>query len=103
MFCVSSVRLYTKAKPPVSYRADGEDRFKKFVPAATRRSSPTSATKSAQSGHHNSADECPLLGVKRTFQLFSRHRAVRVLSLESLTVFAISSPHSDNRSGSNSG
>jgi hypothetical protein len=36
--------------------------IKNVVPPATRLSSPTSATKSAQSGHHNRAAECPLSG-----------------------------------------
>ena len=39
--------------------------FKKFVTTATRVSPPTSATKSALSGHSDCRNECPLLGVKR--------------------------------------
>ena len=42
------------------------DYLKKFAPVATHLSSPTSATKSAQSGHHDRTQRCPLSGVKRT-------------------------------------
>ena len=42
------------------------DYLKKFAPVATHLSSPTSATKSAQSGHPSRATECPLSAVKRT-------------------------------------
>jgi hypothetical protein len=40
--------------------------IKNVVPPATRLSSPTSATKSAQSGHCPAGFQCLLLGVKRT-------------------------------------
>ena len=54
-------------------RVRRRDYLKKFAPVATHLSSPTSATKSAQSRHRDCVEECPLSGVKRTSQF---HRAM---------------------------
>jgi hypothetical protein len=45
------------------------DYLKKFAPVATHLSSPTSATKSAQSGHDDRVGECPLLGGKADIEI----------------------------------
>ena len=67
VLCIRSAEFGGSGVSPLLAREwMANDYLKKFAPVATHLSSPTSATKSAQSGHHNCADECPLWGVKRT-------------------------------------
>src|SRR5262249_16330697 len=67
VLCITSAEFGGSGGPSLTSERMAGNYWNTFAPGATHLSSPTSATKSAQSGHALVHRTCPLLGAKRTW------------------------------------